>query len=147
MRQPWGFRPSHMLLLENSRRVRALPSEPGRSRSSVPIRAPCCLSSRRSSCSTSRSVVPSGRGHSDLAGPIRCYEAIAVVILGLAVNFLCSWWLRDGHQHAHAHAVHHRYHDLNLRAAYVHVITDAATSVLAIFALAGGRFYGAAWLD
>src|SRR5262249_37888643 len=80
--------------------------------------------------------------------PIRYDEAIAVAILGLAVNFICAWWLRDGHHAGHAHGDHHHHHhDLNLRSAYVHVIADAATSVLAIFALAGGRFYGAGWLD
>ncbi|HET8711927.1 MAG TPA: cation diffusion facilitator family transporter, partial [Spongiibacteraceae bacterium] len=47
--------------------------------------------------------------------------------------------------HSHAHHEHH--HDLNLKSAYVHVIADAATSVLAIIALCGGWMYGWSWLD
>jgi len=55
----------------------------------------------------------------------------------------------DSHQHhhdGHSHAADHR-HDLNLRAAYVHVLADALTSVLAIIALTGGKFAGWSWLD
>jgi len=61
--------------------------------------------------------------------------------------------LRDDHTHGHSHDAHehddhgHEHHDLNLRSAYIHVITDAATSVLAIIALIGGKFWGADWLD
>ena len=86
--------------------------------------------------------------------PIRFDEAIPVAILGLGVNVLSAWLLSAGHgsghhqhghdQQAHGHAHHH---DLNLRSAYLHVVADAATSVLAIVALAGGRYFGAAWLD
>ena len=50
-----------------------------------------------------------------------------------------------GHDHEHGHARHH--HDLNLRSAYLHVVADAATSVLAIVALVGGGYFGASWLD
>src|SRR4029453_185069 len=67
-------------------------------------------------------------------------EAIAVAVLGLVVNLVSAFLLREehddhhhGHSHAHSHAHHHR--DNNLRAAYVHVVADAATSVLAIAAL------------
>ena len=84
-------------------------------------------------------------------------EAIAIAVVGLAVNLLCAWWLRDSHGHApghdHDHSADHdhdsREHhpDLNVRSAYVHVLTDAATSVFAIVALLGGMFFGAAWLD
>jgi cation diffusion facilitator family transporter len=49
--------------------------------------------------------------------------------------------------HAHDAQHHAHHHDLNLRSAYVHVVADAATSVLAIVALAGGRYLGAGWLD
>jgi cation diffusion facilitator family transporter len=49
------------------------------------------------------------------------------------------------HEHDHAHDHHH--HDLNLRSAYLHVVADAATSILAIVALGGGWLYGWAWLD
>jgi cation diffusion facilitator family transporter len=85
-------------------------------------------------------------------GAIHYDEAIVIAIIGLAVNLVCAWLLKDGHHghshdhdHGHAHDRHH--HDINLRSAYLHVIADAATSVLAIGALIGGRFFGAAWLD
>ena len=71
-------------------------------------------------------------------------EAIAVACLGLGVNLLCAWWLRDTNHHDHGHAHHH---DLNLRSAYLHVAADAATSILAIVALVGGKLWGASWLD
>jgi cation diffusion facilitator family transporter len=69
---------------------------------------------------------------------------------GLIVNVVCALILgdahdHDGHDHDHGHAHHH--HDLNLKSAYVHVLADAATSVLAIVALVGGWFYGWSWLD
>ncbi len=81
-------------------------------------------------------------------------EAMTVAFLGLLVNLVCAWLLRDEHHH-HDHGghsehdghSHHHHHDLNQRSAYVHVIADAATSVLAIIALAGGKFWGAPWLD
>ena len=82
---------------------------------------------------------------------VRYQEAMAVALLGLLVNLLCAKILGKAHHHAHApheaHHDHHDHHDLNLRSAYFHVVADAATSVLAIVALAGGWFYGWAWLD
>ncbi|NDV14260.1 CDF family Co(II)/Ni(II) efflux transporter DmeF [Crenobacter sp. HX-7-9] len=90
--------------------------------------------------------------------PIQYREAIAVAVLGLAVNVVCALILgrahHHGHGHAHGHDHHHHHHghdhhhhDLNLKSAYVHVIADAATSVLAIGALIGGWLYGWSWLD
>ena len=78
-------------------------------------------------------------------------EAIAVAGVGLLVNVACAVILgRAGHhdhdQHDHGHHDPH-HHDLNLRSAYLHVIADAATSVLAIVALAGGMLFGWNWLD
>ena len=89
--------------------------------------------------------------------PIHYDQAIAIAIVGLLVNLACAWLLKDGHTHHHGHDDHHHHHDhaghehahhdLNLRSAYLHVIADAATSVLAIFALLGGKLWGADWLD
>ncbi len=75
-------------------------------------------------------------------------EAIIIAVVGLVVNIVCAWLLNSGqhHQH-HAHHDHDHQHDLNLRAAYLHVIADASTSVLAIAALLGGKYWGANWLD
>lgn len=91
--------------------------------------------------------------------PIHYREAIIVAVLGLLVNLACAWILGKahhhggdhgghhdhGHSHAHAHGDDHQ--DLNLKSAYIHVIADAATSVLAIVALVGGWIWGWAWLD
>ncbi|WP_439497909.1 CDF family Co(II)/Ni(II) efflux transporter DmeF [Bosea sp. (in: a-proteobacteria)] len=107
--------------------------------------------------------------------PIVFGQAIAVAVLGLAVNLASAWLLREGHDHAHGqshahghaphaqgHDDHHHHHDdaghghhhhaqagrdNNLRAAYLHVLADAFTSVLAIVALVGGSLYGWIWLD
>jgi cation diffusion facilitator family transporter len=78
-------------------------------------------------------------------------EAIPVAVLGLAVNLVSAWLLRDTHDHdhhgqGHSHGDHH-HHDNNLRAAYVHVLADAATSVLAIAALVTAMFAGWTWID
>jgi len=87
--------------------------------------------------------------------PIHYREAIFVAVIGLLVNIVCAVILgksQGGHHH-HEHAVHDHdhdhdhHHDLNLKSAYLHVIADAATSVLAIVALAGGLIYGWSWLD
>jgi len=78
-------------------------------------------------------------------------EAIGIAVVGLIVNIACALILgRAGDHHDHVHddnGARHHHHDLNLRSAYVHVIADAATSVLAIVALAGGMLYGWNWLD
>ncbi len=73
--------------------------------------------------------------------PIRYDEAIIVAGIGLVVNLLSAWLLGHHHNHDHHHEHdhdHHGHHDLNLRAAYLHVLADALTSVLAIVALFGG---------
>ena len=82
-------------------------------------------------------------------------EAIGIAALGLCVNLVCAFLLKDDPHHQHDHHAHDRgsestgshRHDLNLRAAYVHVLADAFTSVLAITALTSGKFFGWAWLD
>jgi cation diffusion facilitator family transporter len=116
---------------------------------------------------------------------IRFDEAIGVAVLGLIVNIVCAWLLKDephGHEHGspahpgplpppeaegegeldhdhehhddhdddhhHDHAHHHHAHrDHNLRAAYLHVLADALTSVLAIVALVAGRTLGWSFMD
>jgi cation diffusion facilitator family transporter len=79
---------------------------------------------------------------------IQYEEALAVGVLGLLVNMVCAFILGKAHQHDHAHHAHHaHHHDLNLKSAYLHVVADAVTSVLAIVALLGGWLYGWSWLD
>lgn len=100
-------------------------------------------------------------------------QALAIAGLGLCVNLSSAWLLRDDHEHAHhghgralqhdhdhdqGHLHHHNHehghshddghrHDLNMRAAYVHVLADAAVSVLAIIGLLAGRELGWNWMD
>jgi cation diffusion facilitator family transporter len=77
---------------------------------------------------------------------VRYAEALPIAAVGLAVNLVSAMLLHEPHDHHdHDHADHH--HDHNLRAAYVHVLADAATSVLAILALAAGLFFGLRLLD
>src|SRR5881409_2235817 len=72
-------------------------------------------------------------------------EAIGIACLGLLVNLGCAVLLADRHHQSGSGSAHRE--DLNLRAAYLHVLADAFTSVLAITALMGGKFFGWAWLD
>lgn len=81
-------------------------------------------------------------------------EATVIAVVGLAVNLVSAFVLMGHHghdhghhhDHAHEHGGHH-HHDNNLRSAYVHVLADALTSVLAIAALLAGRYLGWVWLD
>ena len=77
--------------------------------------------------------------------PIHFDEALIVAVLGLVVNIVSAYLLR-GH-HDHHHDDHHHHHDHNLKAAYLHVLADALTSVLAIAALLFGKYLGWNWLD
>lgn len=81
-------------------------------------------------------------------------EAIIIASVGLVVNLLSAWILKDdphhhhhGHSHEHDHGPGGHHHDLNMRAAYLHVLADAVTSVLAITALTLGYFFAWVWLD
>ena len=100
-------------------------------------------------------------------------DAIFVAVLGLLVNLVSAWMLGSGHGHAHDHGHHHHGHhhhghehgadhshdhhaghvhdrhggDTNMRAAYIHVLADALTSVMAIVALVAGHYLGWLWLD
>ena len=92
--------------------------------------------------------------------PIAFGQAILVAILGLVVNFVSAamLWSRHGHDHGHGHGHDHghshdhghdhaHHADHNIRAAFMHVVADALTSVLAIVALVVGLMFGAVWLD
>ena len=76
-------------------------------------------------------------------------EAIGIAAVGLIVNLVSALLLKDSHHpgHAHGHPAQAHEHDINLKSAYIHVLADAATSVLAIIALTAGKLWGAAWLD
>jgi len=80
--------------------------------------------------------------------PIRFNEAIAVAVVGLVVNLVSAFLLqrRDGRPHHHG-AADHRPEDHNLKAAYLHVLADALTSLLAIVALFTGKLLGWIWMD
>ncbi len=104
------------------------------------------------------------------AEPIAIETALVVAVIGLVVNLICAWLLHGAeegegghgghsraghshhdhsrHDHPHSHGDQHaKGHDLNLRAAYVHVLADALTSLFAIAALAGALWLGWWWLD
>ena len=81
--------------------------------------------------------------------PIAFNEAIPVAALGLCVNLLSAWLLRDEHdqdRHDHGHDHPHK-RDLNLRAAYVHVLADAAVSILGVAGLIIARELEWLWID
>ena len=77
---------------------------------------------------------------------IQFNEAIFVACVGLFINVISAFLLKDDHSHSHHHD-HDHHHDHNLRAAYFHVLADAMTSLLAIIALLSGKFLGWNWLD
>jgi cation diffusion facilitator family transporter len=94
--------------------------------------------------------------------PVAFAEATIIAIIGLGVNIVSALLLGHGHSHAKGHEHGHDHHhgeahhhdhdhsheqDNNLRSAYLHVVADALTSVLAIAALLGGRYLGWVWLD
>ena len=82
-------------------------------------------------------------------------QAIGVAVIGLIVNGISVFILggddeheqEHEHEHGHHHEHHAHHHDHNLRSAYLHVLADALTSVLAIGALLGGKYAGWNWLD
>lgn len=79
---------------------------------------------------------------------IRFNEAIFVAVIGLAVNLVSAYLLHgSGADHHHSEHEHNECHDHNLRAAYLHVIADALTSLLAIVALITGKYFGWIWMD
>jgi cation diffusion facilitator family transporter len=79
-------------------------------------------------------------------------QAGGIAVVGLIVNLVSAWLLHEEHDHEHEHEHEHEHdhahhHDTNLRAAYLHVLADALTSVLAIAGLLVGRFLGWIWMD
>jgi cation diffusion facilitator family transporter len=88
---------------------------------------------------------------------IQFNQAIGVAVAGLLVNLVCALIFKEAHDHrhhphhSHPHGHDHKHsdhpQDLNLRAAYIHVLADALTSVTAIVALVAGKFLGWFWLD
>jgi cation diffusion facilitator family transporter len=84
-------------------------------------------------------------------------EAIPIAVLGLCVNLASAWLLRDEHDHGHDHHEHGhddedhahgvRHHDINLRAAYVHVLADTLISILAIAGLSAAWGFGWLFMD
>ncbi|HEY9580311.1 MAG TPA: CDF family Co(II)/Ni(II) efflux transporter DmeF [Rhizorhapis sp.] len=76
-------------------------------------------------------------------------EAAIIAVIGLGVNIASAFLLSGGHGHDHHHGHDHAPHakDNNLHSAYVHVLADALTSVLAIAALLAGRYLGWTWMD
>ncbi|WP_077146430.1 CDF family Co(II)/Ni(II) efflux transporter DmeF [Sphingopyxis sp. KK2] len=99
--------------------------------------------------------------------PVDFMDATVVAVIGLVVNIVCAVLLGGGHSHGPGHGHHHghdhrhdhdhdhdhdhakpaHHSDNNMRSAYVHVLADALTSVMAIAALLGGRYLGWVWLD
>lgn len=89
--------------------------------------------------------------------PIHYAEAIGIAALGLVVNIVSAWLLHDddhhhhhhhhGEPHAHDHADHKAQRDNNIRAAFVHVLADAAVSVMVIGGLALAWAFGWVWMD
>ncbi len=87
--------------------------------------------------------------------PIKFAEAIPIACLGLVVNLASAWLLSGGHDHDHGHAHHHghdhddhhHHRDNNFRAALVHVLADAAVSVLVIVGLLLAKSFGWLWMD
>ena len=84
---------------------------------------------------------------------IQFNQAILVAVIGLSVNIISVFLLKDDHHHHHHHAHsehedhHHHHDDHNLKAAYLHVMADALTSLLAIVALFAGKYWGWNWVD
>jgi len=82
--------------------------------------------------------------------PIAFNQAIPIAVVGLGVNLLSAYLLRDDHDRYHGHPHqrdHHVHRDHNLRAAFVHVMADAAVSILVIVGLVAGLQFGWGWMD
>lgn len=90
--------------------------------------------------------------------PLSIYynQALLIALIGFSVNVVCAVILNNG-GHAHEHAHHHeddkhhdhnhQHEDLNFKSAYLHVVADALTSIMAIAALVGAKYFNFVWLD
>ena len=82
---------------------------------------------------------------------IQFNDAILVTVVGLVVNVVCILIMGDNHHHDHKDHTHlnkkHDHENLNFKAAYLHILTDALTSVIAIIALVLGKYFGLVFLD
>ncbi len=74
-------------------------------------------------------------------------DAIIVAIIGLVVNLVCVLVMGDSHHHHHHNCHEHEHENLNYKAAYLHILADAFTSILAIGALLLGKYCGLVFLD
>ena len=149
----WRSPPAPTATPAAMRAIRASPSAPASSAISPASPARSCWRWCRSASAT-KSVLR-------LFQPVAIHygEAVAIAVVGLAVNLLSARLLWDDHHHDHHHHAHghdddhdhghhhHHDHDHNLRAAYWHVLADALTSVLAIAGLLAAWAYGWTWLD
>ena len=70
-------------------------------------------------------------------------EALLVAVIGLVVNLICVIIMEKGHKHEHEE----HEEDYNFKAAYLHILTDAMTSIFAIVALLAGKYFGLYFLD
>lgn len=74
-------------------------------------------------------------------------EAILVTVVGLIVNLICIFIMSDSHEHHHGDHHHEHKENLNFKAAYLHILADALTSVMAILALLCGKYFGWVFFD
>lgn len=78
---------------------------------------------------------------------ISFFDAILVAVIGLVVNIICVLLMGESHLHNHHDHCHHEHENLNYKAAYMHILADAFTSILAILALLLGKYFGLVFLD
>jgi cation diffusion facilitator family transporter len=94
-------------------------------------------------------LVIAGESIQRLVAPqtIHFREAIFIAVVGLVVNLFSALMLKDDHHHGHDHAEQGHHQDLNLKAAYIHVLADTFTALGAVVALSAGYLWGWVWLD
>lgn len=82
---------------------------------------------------------------------IQFNKAILIAFIGLIVNGVCIVIMKDKHNHCHGYKHIHKHHthskDYNFKAAYLHILADVLTSILAIIALIVGKYFSLTYLD